>query len=103
MQGEIRIHKASSELSQAIDEAVALFGEAGLWLPGLDIHAQCDKSTCSGAPGLFNKKGAAHRVDIHTNQLSVVIHELAHAWGTPQRQGCNQRSIHGVRRCDITE
>jgi hypothetical protein len=78
--GEIRIHEASPELSEAIDEAVALFDEAGLWLPELDIYVHRDKSVCSDAPGLFNKNGDAHRVDICTDGRSVVIHELAHAW-----------------------
>jgi hypothetical protein len=78
--GEIRRHGLSPELSDAVDEAVALFGLSGLWLPDLDIHSHVDKAECSQASGVFNLDGSGSRIDMCTDRVCVVIHEVAHAW-----------------------
>jgi hypothetical protein len=78
-----------------VEWGIALFDEAGLTLPPIEVHGHRGTETCGGRPGLHRWIDGRSRIDLCTrfsrsSQELLVLHELAHAWDrvslTPARR-----------------
>ena len=70
---------------QATQRSLALFGQAGLPLPPVEIRRHRDTAGCNGHEGLHRRFGDRSVIDICTTESGdyeqrTIIHELGHAW-----------------------
>ena len=70
---------------QATQRSLALFGQAGLPLPPVEIRRHRDTAGCNGHEGLHRRFGERSVIDICTTESGdyeqrTIIHELGHAW-----------------------
>jgi hypothetical protein len=72
------IFGADDATAAKIQVALSLYAAADLELPALLIYVHETEEGCNGHPGIFNKDGSGHRVDIC--DMLLLSHELAHAW-----------------------
>jgi hypothetical protein len=80
MATETTIHSETVEQREMVEWALSRFGEAGLDLPILTIHAFSDRSGCRGNFGYF-AIDAAGNFEVYTCGIDfTVLHELGHAW-----------------------
>lgn len=63
-----------------IEWALGRYVEAGLELPALTIEVHGDQDGCQGERGLYRWSESLNRIDMCTDNLYVLLHEIAHAW-----------------------
>ncbi|NNC43727.1 MAG: hypothetical protein HKO03_10880 [Acidimicrobiia bacterium] len=72
---------ATDDQVDKVDAALALFDEAGLNLPPLEIEFSTDTTACKGHAGLFRGSDVGRSRVIICHRMSLfLLHELAHAW-----------------------
>ena len=74
---------ATPEQQDRVGAAVALFENAGLELPAVEIVFNDDTGPCRGHAGLYfaaDNAGDADVVQVCSRLRIVLVHELAHAW-----------------------
>lgn len=74
------IYGADAEFAAVIESAIDRFESVGLALPDLRIYYHSDSAGCPGATAQFNQDGSGTRVDLCTQVVYTLLHELAHAW-----------------------
>lgn len=69
---------------QLVEWAVDRYHQAGLSVPGADVHFNRGLDACRGYVGLHTVQSGRHRIDVcHPAQRSrerIILHEFAHAW-----------------------
>ena len=83
----VQLIDLSPAQSDVVNEAVALFADAGLVLPGLIVRGSSDDEVCGGRDGRHRSLEGWSEIDLCTREASawerrVVLHELAHAWSS---------------------
>ena len=73
------IYNASPETTNVISRSQDRFAETGLELPALRIYVHENKEGCQGYEGLFSRHEGG-RIDFCTDDATIILHELAHAW-----------------------
>lgn len=77
----LTMRDATPEQSVRLAEALALFEEAGLELPGLEFSFPGEPGSCGDAHGRFSVSDDVMRVTVCSVDAEwVYVHELAHAW-----------------------
>ncbi|MGI9666471.1 MAG: hypothetical protein ACR2N2_05125 [Acidimicrobiia bacterium] len=77
---DLSIHGARRGQAATIEWAVERFAQTGLPLPKLSVHVHSASDGCHGERGLFRGGGSTNRIDMCTDNLFVLLHEIAHAW-----------------------
>lgn len=70
----------SDEQRQTMAWALERYSASGLELPLLHIELHSDVSFCGGNRGFFSPSSTPWTIGICTNERSLVLHELGHAW-----------------------
>jgi len=79
--GGPRLNGAASPAQvRELDEAAALFADAGLRLPPVIVRFHEDTDSCKGHDGLFTSRAEPWTIDVCSELAYVLVHELAHAW-----------------------
>jgi hypothetical protein len=87
---------------RATDEALSLFGQAGLPLPLLEIRRHHDLDSCNGSEGLHRRFGERSIIDICTVETGgyeqrTLLHELGHAWSEHFLNSDHKRAFQDLR------
>jgi hypothetical protein len=87
---------------QVVEWGLALFGEAGLPLPGIDFVFHDSPQPCRGRPGWHRRTGTRSTIDICAERSRsslefLVLHELAHAWDSHRLTDDRRAAFLGVR------
>jgi len=74
------VYGADSDQRAAIAWALQRYEDAGISLPILEIYQHDSKSSCGEYAGLFTPQESIDRIDLCTDNMYIVLHELGHAW-----------------------
>lgn len=74
------VYGADPSQQAAIAWALQRYEDAGISLPTLEIYQHDSASSCDGYDGLFTPQESIDRIDLCTDVVFFVLHELGHAW-----------------------
>lgn len=77
---KVAIRGATEEQAASLTWAIERFDVSGLELPALDLYVHGTKVGCDGHDGLYTPGTGSDRIDICTEAVFIILHELAHAW-----------------------
>jgi hypothetical protein len=69
---------------ELVEWAVGRYHQAGLTVPGADVHFQRGLEGCRGYVGLHTVQSGRHRIGVcdpgQRSRERIILHEFAHAW-----------------------